>query len=385
MYNILTLNKISECGLSKLKKEKYNIGDSVESPDAILLRSFSMHDYDVPDSLLAVGRAGAGVNNIPVDDYAKKGIVVFNTPGANSNAVKEIVIASLFLASRDIIGGVKWVETLESDNIAKDVEKGKKAFVGPEIAGKTLGVIGLGAIGVKVANTALHLGMHVVGYDPFLSIDAAWGLSRHVEKAEEITEIFEKCDYITLHLPFNKNTAEMINSSAISLMKDGVRILNFSRAELVDIEALKQAIDNGKVAKYICDFPNNQLKVYNNVITIPHLGASTPESEDNCAVMAAKEISDYLENGNIVNSVNFPNVSAPKTTLHRLAVIHDNIPNMLSNISKAVAEAGINIENMLNSAKGENAYTLIDVNTEINNEILTKLVEIDGIRKVRII
>jgi len=385
MYNILTLNKIADCGVSKFCKDKYNIGDNVENPDAILLRSFSMHEYDAPESLLAVGRAGAGVNNIPVDDYAKKGIVVFNTPGANANAVKELVIASLFLASRDIIGGVKWVEGLESDTIAKDVEKGKKAFVGPEISGKTLGVIGLGAIGVKVANTALHLGMHVVGYDPFLSINAAWGLSRHVEKADELSQIFEKCDYITLHLPYNKDTAGMIGDAALSAMKAGVRILNFSRAELVDTVAIKKAIDEGKVAKYICDFPNNELKTYNNVVTIPHLGASTPESEDNCAVMAADEIIDYLENGNIVNSVNFPNVSAPKTTAHRIAVIHDNIPNMLSNISKAVAEAGLNIENMMNSAKGENAYTLIDVNNEITADVAEKISSVAGIRKVRII
>ncbi len=385
MFNVLTLNKISECGLSNLKADKYNVGDNVSNPDAILLRSFSMHDYEVPESLLAVGRAGAGVNNIPVEDYAKKGIAVFNTPGANANAVKEIVIASLFLASRDIIGGVKWVEALESDAIAKDVEKGNKAFVGPEIAGKTLGIIGLGAIGVKVANTALHLGMHVIGYDPFLSIDAAWGLSRHVEKADDVSEIYEKCDYITLHVPYNKNTAGMINDSVLASAKDGVRILNFSRAELVDTEAIKKYIDNGKVAKYICDFPNNDLKTYNNVITIPHLGASTPESEDNCAVMAAKEIADYLENGNITNSVNFPNVSAPRTTEHRIAIIHDNIPNMLSNISKAVAEAHINIENMLNSAKGENAYTLIDVNNEITEDIVSKIASIEGIRRVRII
>ena len=385
MYNILTLNKISEAGLKHFNADKYNVSDSVENPDGIILRSFSMHEYDAPASLLAVGRAGAGVNNIPVDDYAKKGIVVFNTPGANANAVKELVIAALLLSSRDIIGGAKWVETLDSAEIAKDVEKGKKAFIGPEIYGKKLGVIGLGAIGVRVANTALHLGMHVVGYDPFLSVDAAWGLSRHVEKADELSKIFAECDYITLHLPYNKNTAKMINKEAFDSMKDGVRVLNFSRAELVDANALKAAVDSGKVAKYICDFPNNELSKYNNVIMIPHLGASTPESEDNCASMAAVEIIDFLENGNIVNSVNFPNVSAARSTEYRISVIHDNIPNMLSSISNSVANAGINIENLLNSAKGENAYTLIDVNAPVDDDLKAAIEGISGVRKVRII
>ncbi len=385
MYNILTLNKISEEGLKHFDSAKYAVSDNIENPEAILLRSFSMHEYEAPESLLAVGRAGAGVNNIPIDDYAKKGIVVFNTPGANANAVKELVIAGLLLASRDIIGGAKWVETIESDTVAKDVEKGKKAFIGPEVHGKTLGVIGLGAIGVRVANTALHLGMHVVGYDPFLSVDAAWGLSRHVEKADSINAIFEKCDYITLHLPYNKNTAQMINGDAFASMKDGVRLLNFSRGELVDIEALKAAIDSGKVAKYVCDFPSNELKVYKNVIMIPHLGASTPESEDNCASMAAKEIIEYLENGNIINSVNYPAVSAPKNTKVRIAVIHDNIPNVISSLSNCVAKLGINIENLLNSAKGENAYTIIDVNTDVELSVKEEMEKIEGVRRVRII
>lgn len=384
MSNILTLNKISKIGLSKFSSE-YKISDNVENPDAILLRSFNMHEYDMPESVLAIGRAGAGVNNIPVDKCAKEGVVVFNTPGANANAVKELVLAGLFLASRDIAGAIKWVETLESDTIAKDVEKGKGAFVGPEIYGKKLGVIGLGAIGVMVANAAVHLGMEVIGYDPFISVDAAWSISKSIKRANDLKEIYENCDYITLHLPYNKDTASMINTQTIAQMKDGIRILNFARAELVDSDAMKSALDDGKVAKYVCDFPNNDLHTYNNVVSIPHLGASTPEAEDNCAVMAVKQVMDFLENGNIVNSVNFPRVTLPRSTETRITVAHENIPNMLSQISNQIAKESLNIENMLSGSRNDVAYTIIDVNGDVNDQVKADMEAIEGVIRVRII
>ena len=384
MSNILTLNKISKIGLSKFTSD-YKISDNIENPDAVILRSFNMHEYDMPKSLLAIGRAGAGVNNIPVEKCAEDGIVVFNTPGANANAVKELVIAGLFLASRDIVGGIKWAETLDSDQIAKDVEKGKGSFVGPEIMGKKLGVIGLGAIGVLVANTASHLGMEVIGYDPFISVDAAWSVSKSIKRATDLKEIYENCDYITLHLPFNKDTQSMINTQTIAQMKDGVRILNFSRAELVESDAMKEAIDDGKVAKYVCDFPCNSLHTYKNVVAIPHLGASTPEAEDNCAVMAVKQIMDFLENGNIVNSVNFPKVTMPRSTDIRITVIHENIPNMLSQVSNQLAKDGINIEGMINGSRNNVAYTMVDVTGDISESVVKDIEGIEGIIRVRVI
>ena len=384
MSNILTLNKISKIGLSKFTSD-YKISDNIENPDAVILRSFNMHEYDMPKSLLAIGRAGAGVNNIPVEKCAEDGIVVFNTPGANANAVKELVIAGLFLASRNIVGGIKWAETLDSDQIAKDVEKGKGSFVGPEIMGKKLGVIGLGAIGVLVANTASHLGMEVIGYDPFISVDAAWSVSKSIKRATDLKEIYENCDYITLHLPFNKDTQSMINTQTIAQMKDGVRILNFSRAELVESDAMKEAIDDGKVAKYVCDFPCNSLHTYKNVVAIPHLGASTPEAEDNCAVMAVKQIMDFLENGNIVNSVNFPKVTMPRSTDIRITVIHENIPNMLSQISNQLAKDGINIEGMINGSRNNVAYTMVDVTGDISESVVKDIEGIEGIIRVRVI
>lgn len=384
MSNILTLNKISEIGLRNFTSD-YKISDNVENPDAIILRSFNMHDYEMPESLLAIGRAGAGVNNIPVEKCAKEGIVVFNTPGANANAVKELVLAGLFLASRDIVGGIEWAKQLDSDTIAKDVEKGKGSFVGPEILGKKLGVVGLGAIGVMVANAAHHLGMEVIGYDPFMSVEAAWSVSKSIKRAIDLKEIYENCDYITLHLPYNKDTASMINTQTIAQMKDGVRILNFARAELVDAGAMKSAIDDGKVAKYVCDFPNNDLHTYKNVVTIPHLGASTPEAEDNCAVMAVKEIMDFLENGNIVNSVNFPKVSLPRSTETRITVAHENIPNMLSQISNQVAKEGLNIENMQSGSRNDVAYTVLDVSGDVKDEVKSDMEAIEGVIRVRII
>ena len=383
MYNILTLNKISNTGLSQLDASKYSIADRCDNPDGILLRSFNMHEYDLPETLLAVGRAGAGVNNIPIDKCTEKGIVVFNTPGANANAVKELVIAGLLLASRDVIGGIKWASELESDTIAKDVEKGKSAFVGPEIAGKTLGVIGLGAIGVLVANAASALGMNVIGYDPFISVDAAWNVSKKVKKADTLAEIYANSDYITLHLPANDQTKKMINKDTIATMKDGVRILNFARAELVNPDDMKAALDAGKVAKYVCDFPNNDLNVYNNVICIPHLGASTPESEENCAVMAASELREYIENGNIINSVNMPNVQVAQETAHRVTVIHKNIPSMIGSITNKFGEEHINIENMSNSSRKEIAYTIVDTNDAMSEEVLKAIEAVEGVIKVR--
>ncbi|MBU5450667.1 phosphoglycerate dehydrogenase [Acetivibrio sp. MSJd-27] len=386
MYNILTLNKISHVGLSKLDQTKYAISDNTETPDGILLRSFNMHDYDMPESLLAIGRAGAGVNNIPLDKCTEKGIVVFNTPGANANAVKELVIAALLLSSRNIVGGIDWAkELVSSDTVEKDVEKGKSAFVGPEIAGKTLGVVGLGAIGVLVANAAEALGMNVIGYDPYISIDAAWGLSTNVKRAINRNEIFENCDYITLHVPLTKETEKMVSSVALETMKDGVRIINCSRADLVDADAMKSALDSEKVACYVTDFPNKALLNYKNVISIPHLGASTPESEENCAVMAVREIKEYIERGNITNSVNFPSVQLPKTSQSRITIMHKNIPNMLSQISNEFAKNDLNIDNMMNKSKNDVAYTIVDVDSEVNGNVIESLSKIDGIIRVRLI
>ncbi len=385
MFEVLTLNKIAKIGLDKLG-DNFTVTDEVKNPDGILLRSFAMHDMELPENLKAVARAGAGTNNIPIDKCSEKGVVVFNTPGANANAVKELAIGALFLASRDVVGGIKWAETLkdEGDAVPKLVEKGKSAFVGPEITGKTIGVIGLGAIGVMVANAAHSLGMEVLGYDPFISIDAAWHLSRKVVHVNSINEIFAKCDYITLHLPLNDKTKYTINKDTIALMKDGARVINFSRNELVNNEDILAAIAEGKIAKYVTDFPSADLIGVDNVICIPHLGASTPESEDNCAVMAAKELRDYLENGNITNSVNFPACHAPRETAVRICIIHKNIPAMINAFTSFFADNNINIENLINKSKGDYAYTLIDTASDIP-EIEEKILAIDGVIKVRVI
>ena len=385
MYNILTLNKIAKVGLQKFD-ENYNIADEMQNPDGVVLRSFAMHDMEVSDSLLAVARAGAGTNNIPVDAYKEKGIVVFNTPGANANAVKELVVAGLLLASRDITGAVDWAKTLknEGDAVEKLVEKGKSAFQGPEIKGKTLGVIGLGAIGVMVANVAKSLGMTVLGYDPYISVNAAWNLSRSIIHVNDINEIYKKSDYITMHLPLTPDTTKMISTEQIASMKDGVRILNFSRNKLVDNEAILKALEEGKVAKYVTDFPDATLLDVKNVVAIPHLGASTPESEDNCAVMACEQLKDYLENGNIVNSVNYPNCSMPRESDVRICVLHKNVPNMIGQISTAVANSGLNIANMINKNKGDFAYSILDVDK--NADGIREAIEgIDGVVKVRVI
>ncbi len=387
MYNIKTLNKISPCGLKNFDTNKYRCSDEAEQPDAILVRSASMHDMELPASVKAIARAGAGTNNIPVNDCAEKGIVVFNTPGANANAVKELVIAGLLLSSRKVVQAIDWAKTLKGngDEVGKMVEKGKGAFAGPEISGKKLGVIGLGAIGILVANAARALGMDVYGYDPFLSVDAAWKLDNGVRHISDVNEIYTNCDYITVHVPLTPDTKGMINDQSIAQMKSGVRILNFSRGDLVNSADIIAALSNGKVSAYVTDFPSDDVIGVEGVIAIPHLGASTQESEDNCAVMAAREIVDYLENGNIVNSVNMPSVSMPRTTAARICVIHRNVPNMLSQISGAVSASGGNIEKMNNQSKKDFAYTMLDVDDKVSDATVKDIEAIEGVIKVRVI
>lgn len=386
MYDILTLNKIAKCGLDKLDQNDYNISDSCENPDGIILRSYNMHDMELPSNLKAVARAGAGVNNIPIDVCSEKGIVVFNTPGANTNAVKELAITALLISSRKVVDGINWAKTLEGEPEAnKLIEKGKSDYVGPEINGKKLGVIGLGAIGIMVANTAYTLGMEVIGYDPYLSVDAAWGLSRHIKKAADIKDIVTRCDYITIHVPQNDATKGMINKDLFSIMKKGVRIINLSRDGLVNNADMKDAIANGTVACYVTDFPTVETIGMENVICIPHLGASTPESEDNCAKMAAMEIDVFLKDGNIINSVNFPGCELAREGKCRLTVLHKNTPNMLSSFSSLIAEKGININNMLNKSKKEYAYTIIDCDRDIGADVISAIESTEGVLKVRVI
>ena len=382
--NIQTLNKISPIGLKEFNSN-YNISDSCDTPDAILVRSAAMHDMEMPSSLLAIARAGAGVNNIPVEQCAKDGIVVFNTPGANANAVKELALATLFLASRDIVGGIEWAKTLEGDDVAKQVEKGKSNFAGHEILGKTLGVVGLGAIGVNVANSAYTLGMKVVGYDPYMSVKSAWKLSRHVDIAIGLDEIYEKADIICIHAPLTDETKGFINAETIAKMKDGVVICNLSRAGLVNDDDIAKALEDGKVAKYVTDFPNEKTIKMKGCISIPHLGASTEESEDNCAVMAARQVIDYLENGNIVNSVNYPTVEMPRSAHTRVCVCHQNIPNTITKLSSVISAQGINIENMINKSKGDFAYTMIDCASDITEEAQKILSAVEGVIRVRVI
>ena len=386
MYNILTLNKIAECGLEKLDKALYTISDNCENPDGIILRSFSMHEMELPDNLKAVARAGAGVNNIPIDACSEKGIVVFNTPGANANAVKELAITAILISSRKIVDGINWAKTLEgAEDANKQVEKGKSSFVGPEIKNKKLGVVGLGAIGVMVANAALALGMEVVGYDPYISVDAAWNLSQRVKKATDIKDVVANCDYISIHVPQNDATKGMFNKDLFAIMKKGARIINLSRDGLVNNADIKESIADGTVACYVTDFPTVETIGMDGVICIPHLGASTPESEDNCAVMAAVEIDEFLTNGNIVNSVNFPNCEMARESKYRLTIMHKNVPNMLSNFSTLVADKGINIVNMLNKSKKEYAYTIIDVEEEIPEGIISEIANMSDVLKVRVI
>ena len=386
MYNVKTLNKISQNGLKVLDPAKYTAGDDIENPDAILVRSAKMHDMQFNPELLCIARAGAGTNNIPCDRCAQEGIVVFNTPGANSNAVKELVVCALLLASRDIVGGVEWVRSIadKGDEVAAMVEKGKSSFVGPELLGKSLGVIGLGAIGAKIANAAVALGMTVYGYDPYLSVDAAWNLSASVRHATSVDTIFAECDYVTLHIPYLDSTHHFINADAIAKMKNGARLINLARAELVDDDALIAALESGKLARYVTDFPNGKTAGAKNVVAIPHLGASTPESEENCAVMAAHEIVEYVENGNIVNAVNMPRAHLPRTNNPRLCVIHMNVPDMIAKITGVVSAEGLNIENMLNAGKKVHAYTMIDLD-KATDGLAEKVGALEGVLRARVI
>ena len=382
--NIKLLNKIAKVGTDRLDPALFNVGEDVDAPYGIMVRSANMLEMEFNPELRAIARAGAGVNNIPIDRCTENGVVVFNTPGANANGVKELVIAGLMLASRDVVGGIAWAGTLTED-VAKQVEKGKGKFAGCEVLGKKLGVIGLGAIGGMVANTALHLGMDVVGCDPFMSVEAAWKLDSHVEKAVSYDDIYACADYITLHVPATKETKGMINKDTIAKMKDGVKILNFARADLVNAADLKEALESGKVSAYVTDFPTEEVLNVKGIVAIPHLGASTEESEDNCAVMAADELADYIANGNIRNSVNFPAVSMPRTGEARLCVLHKNVPAVISSITTVCSEQGLNIENMTNKSRGEVAYTLIDLAGAPEADSLDKLKAIDGVIRVRII
>ena len=381
--NIQLLNKIAAVGLEQLDNS-YQVGENIENPDGIMVRSAVMHEMEFAPSLKAIARAGAGVNNIPIERCSENGIVVFNTPGANANGVKELAICALLLAARDVVGGIAWANTLTED-VAKQVEKGKSKFGGTELMGKTLGVIGLGAIGGKIANTAIHLGMNVIGCDPFLSIEGAWNLNHRVSRAATYDEVFEKSDYITLHVPATKDTKNMICAESIAKMKNGVKIINLSRADLVNAAELKASLAEGKVSAYVTDFPTEEVINTPGVVAIPHLGASTEESEDNCAVMAARELDDYLKNGNIKNSVNYPNVEMPRSAVARICVLHQNIPSILTKITAAVADEGLNIENMTNKSKGENAYTVLDVSSTPSDDAIARIASVEGINRVRVI
>ncbi len=384
MFHYHCLNPISGKGL-KLFSEDYQKVDQLEESEAVLVRSANMTEMDIPASITAIARAGAGVNNIPLDECSKKGIVVFNTPGANANGVKELVLAGMLLASRDIVGGIEWVEHNDSqEDIGKLAEKKKKEFAGCEISGKKLGIIGLGAIGAMVANAAVHLGMDVYGYDPYISIDAAWNLSRSIHHATSLEEIYSQCDYITIHVPLMDDTKQMINPEAIDQMKEGVVILNFARDMLVDEKALVAALESGKVKKYVTDFANPVVAGVKGTLVTPHLGASTEESEENCAIMAVKEIRDYMENGNIKNSVNFPECNMGIcSAAGRIGIIHENIPNMISQVAKTLGDEGINIADLTNKSRGENAYTLVDVESAVSQEVLEVLGAIPGVIRVR--
>ncbi|MDE7251784.1 MAG: phosphoglycerate dehydrogenase [Acetatifactor sp.] len=386
MFQINCLNPISQVGLKNLT-ENYKLTENVNEAEGILVRSAAMHDMELPDKLLAVARAGAGTNNIPLDKCAEKGIVVFNTPGANANGVKELVIAGMLLAARDVVGGIEWVKSAQGDeNIAKTAEKEKKNFAGTELMGKKLGVIGLGAIGVKVANVALHLGMEVYGYDPYLSVNAAWELSRNVKHVLNVEDIYAECDYITVHVPLLDSTKGMIDKAAIDKMKDGVVILNFARDLLANETDVLAGIESGKVARYVSDFPNPTTAGKKGCIVIPHLGASTEESEDNCAVMAVQELMDYLENGNIRNSVNFPACDMGVCAqAGRVAIFHKNIANMITKFTAEFGDKGINITDMMNKSRGEYAYTMLDIETPAPEEVVKALEAIDGVFRVRIV
>ena len=387
MYNIKTMNKIAAVGLERLPADQYTVGDGVENEDGILVRSAKLHDYAFPAGLLGIARAGAGVNNIPIDKCSEAGIVVFNTPGANANAVKELVICAMLLSSRDVVGGAEWVKAQAASGVevADVVEKGKSAFVGPELYRKTLGVVGLGAIGALVANIALSLGMEVYGYDPYLSVDAALRLDRHIKVVKELDALYANSDYVTLHLPYMDATKDTINAAAIARMKDGVRLINLARGGLVNDGDLIAALESGKVACYATDFPNNKLMAAPHVVALPHLGASTPESEDNCAVMAANQLRDFLENGNIKNSVNFPNVIMERSGVQRLCVIHRNVPAVIAQITTQLGADGVNVENMTNKSKGEYAYTMVDAGSKVDESVIEDIRRVPGVIRMRVI
>ena len=386
MFKIKLLNKIAKVGTDNFNPAEFKIGDDIEDPDAIIVRSADMHSMTFGPSLRAIARAGAGVNNIPIDECSKRGIVVFNTPGANANGVKELTIAALLLASRDIVEGIEWVKSLNGQTgIPKLVEAGKSKFAGCELEGKKLGVIGLGAIGGMVANAAVALGMEVIGFDPYITVDAAWGLSRAVHRAASYDEVYAKADYITIHAPATSETKGMICADTIAKMKDGVRIINLSRADLVCSADITAALASGKVKRYVTDFPTDELAGVEGVIAIPHLGASTYESEDNCAVMAVKQVAEYLKNGNIINSVNYPSTSMPHDGDVRVCVLHANKPNMLSQFSSAISAHNINIENMINRSRGDYAYTIIEIIGDVPADVVERISSFDGVYRINII
>jgi len=387
MYKILTLNNISVAGLERLPRESYEVASEIQHPDGILLRSFKMHEMEIPASLKAVGRAGAGVNNIPVDKMSAKGVAVFNAPGANANAVKELVIAGMLIGCRNLCQAWDFARQLEGDDetITKQVEAGKKNFGGFELPGRTLGVVGLGAIGRYVANAALDLGMNVIGFDPGITVEGAWQLSSRVGKASSIDELLPKVDFVTFHVPLVDATRHMINADRLKTMRDNAVILNFARNGIIDDEAVSAALKQGKIYAYVCDFPSNLLKNHERVITLPHLGASTKEAEDNCAIMVAEQVRDYLENGNVKNSVNFPEVNMLRTEGYRMAIVNSNVPNMVGQISSALADRGLNIIDMLNKSRGDLAYTLIDTDKPVKDALLNELSAIEGVLSVRMI
>ena len=383
MQNIQVLNNISPLGLEKFPKEFYDVSNSKDNPDAILVRSAKMHDIDIGNSLKAVGRAGAGVNNIPLQKMSDNGVVVFNTPGANANAVKELVISSMLLASRNICQGWSYVNDLPLDNLKATVEDGKKQYSGSELPGKTLGIVGLGAIGVEIANAASMLGMDVIGYDPSISKKNAWKISSDVEEALSLEELFSRSDFVSFHVPLVEATKNLLNAKRIALLPQGCVVINMSRDGIVDEEELIKSLDSGNVKYYVTDFPIDEKKNHDRVIALPHLGASTSEAEDNCALMIAKQVKEYLENGNIINSVNFPDAKMPRAGKERLAITHRNVPNMVRQITKAIAEEEANIVDMLNKSKGEFAYTLIDIEEKIPNSVIDNIKKVEGILKVR--
>ena len=387
MFKIKTMNAIAETGIEILQRRGIEVGPDIEQPDAMLIRSADIHGIELGENLLAIGRAGAGYNNIPVDKCTEKGIVVFNSPGANAEAVKEQEMMSLVMSSRDVLGSIDYVKSIadRGDEIPALVEKGKSSFAGPELLGKTLGVIGLGATGALVANMAVEFGMNVLGYDPFMSVDAAWILSREVKRADSLDDIFPVADYISLNVPYNEQTHHTINAQTLARMKNGVRIINESRAEVVDDEAMAEALDCGKVAKYVTDFPNKQILKAPNVIAMPHLGACTPESEERCAMMSARELADYLENGNIKNSVNMPNASLARLGVCRLCVLHRNVPKMLTKILDFISDRNINVEHMINKGRGEYAYTIVDLGKKIGPKTVEEMKKIENIVRIRVL